>query len=319
MRATRIVVVCVVVVACAAGGAWWWSTRDAVNAGSSDGVAARAEASSSSKSSAPSPGAPATTAQAAPAVARPRPVQETPLPEGPIGDTYAELVSRAEAGDGRAAMALARALALCADYVEDEREVLEEDMVEFLANAEDTKDATGASSRDRFVDMAVRVLDMRASTCGGIGALPITDRAAERERWLALGLESGHPEALVQEADAMIRKRFPRRTDIIDNAEELRLLRPQAMAMLQRAAAQGEPMGLLRMAGAHRTGDLAQRDPVAAYAYLLAYRAGPSAHGVPGFLLGNAEQQFTLRMTPEQIEAARAHAERIRAACCGEG
>lgn len=319
MRGWKIAGSLVVIVALAAIGAWWWSQKapDAMADARVGATPANTEAAQAPPIAA-TPAVPSA-APPAPAASAPATLNDTPLPAGPIGTTYAELVRRAEAGDGRAAMALARTLALCESYVEEEREVLEEDLVTFAANVQDTPDpAGGASSRDRFVELAVGAIDIRAATCPGIDALGIADRTAERERWFALGLQLGHPAALVEEADAMIRKKYPRRADIVDNAEELRALRPQAMAMLQRAAAQGEPTALLRTSAAHRSGDLAERDPVAAYAYLLAYRAGPPADGVPALFLGNAERHLSAGMTPEQIQAAQARAEQIRAACCGE-
>lgn len=318
MRGSKIAGSLVVIVALAAMGVWWWS-QEAPDATADARVGAAPAGTDAAHAPPPAP-----THVLTPSVPPARPAasaqNDTPLPAGPIGTTYAELVRRADAGDGRAAMALARTLALCESYVEEEREVLEEDLVTFAANVEDTPDpAGGASSRDRFVELAVGAIDIRAATCPGIDALGIADRAAERERWFALGLQLGDPAALVEEADAMIRKKYPRRADIVDNAEELRALRPQAMAMLQRAASQGEPTALLRTSAAHRSGDLAERDPVAAYAYLLAYRAGPPADGVPALFLGNAERHLSAGLTPEQIEAAQARAEQIRAACCGEG
>jgi hypothetical protein len=319
VRIARIVFSLVAVGALVSAGVWWLWAAPAGEAGSDSAAVAPSPSGAISTTTAPAvaePPAPAASSANGAASPAGRP-PDAPLPDGPIGTTYAELVRRAEAGDGRAAMAIARALALCKGYVDDERGALEDELVDLLAKAEDTPVRAGGRSSDHFIDMATGVIDMRETTCAGIDALGIQDPVAERKRWLALGLERGDPAALVEEAHAMMRTTYPRRVDIVSHAEELRLLRPHAMAMLQRAAAQGEPVALLRMASALRQGDLAQRDPVAAYAYMLAYRAGPPAAGVPGRLLDNLDRQLSTNLSPAELAAARIRAEHIRAACCG--
>ena len=321
-RKARTPVLLAMMLAAAGIAFWWWQQRadPAAQAGSTSATASSADvAASASKDSADAtpPDAAAVPQDATrPAVA---PTFDAPLPQGPIGETYAELVRRANAGDGAAAMALARTLALCIDYTPEQRSKVEDSLVEFAAHSHDLPGDDEAASSDRFVDLAMGVLDRRDAECPGIDDLGIADRAAERDRWLALGLDLGHPAALVQEANDMLKKRYPRRTDIINHAEELRALRPQAMAMLQRAAAQGEPIALLRTATAHHSGDLAERDPVAAYAYVLAYRAGPPASEVPQLVSDDIARRLSADLTAEQIQAAEARAAQIRARCCGEG
>ena len=321
-RSTGISILLVALLVVGGAAVWWWQGRGGpasrsgaeTPAGAPSGTAPAASA-SAVDATPPDAGASQPDATSGNATA----VFDTPLPDGPIGDTYAELVRRANAGDGLAAMALARTLALCVDYTPGQREKIEDDLVEFAAHAHETPGEDGAPPRASFVDVALDVLDLRDAACPGIENLGIEDRTAERDRWFALGLDLGHPAALVQEANDMLKKRYPRRADTINHAEELRALRPQAMAMLQRAAAQGEPLALLRTATAHRSGDLAARDPVAAYAYLLAYRAGSPAPDVPAVMVDGLDRAMAEGLTAEQIGAAEARAEQIRALCCSGG
>lgn len=320
-RSNGMSILLAVLLAAGAGAIWWWQARadraSQSQAGSSAGSwSGIAPAALQDIAAATAPDAVAARPDSTSGKAAP--VFDTPLPDGPIGETYAELVRRANAGDGPAAMALARTLALCIDYTPEQRVKLEDSLVEFSAHMHDTPGDNGLSS-ERFVDLAVGVLDRRDAECPGIENLGLTDRVAERDRWLARGLDLGHPAALVQEANDMLKKRYPRRADIIDHAEELRALRPQAMAMLQRAAAQGEPIALLRTATAHHSGDLAERDPVAAYAYLLAYRDGPPVADVPQVISDDMARRLSAGLTPEQIQAAEARADAIRARCCAGG
>lgn len=296
------------VIAWAASAVWWPHASQSASPG--EGVADNASQTNASNGA-------TTNEKSAPDTSQPQAAAE-PLPTGPIGQTWPELVRRAESGDGAAVIAIASTLSLCVNFVEDERKVVEDGLVDLLARVDETPNPAGKFNQDRYVDMAMETLDRRAAECAGIDSIGIENRMAERDRWMARALELGHPVALVEEADKMIMK-YPTRADIVANAEKLRELRPQAMAMLARATAQGEPVALLRTAVAHRQGDLAERDPTAAYAHMLAYRAGPPTTPLQRTLIDGLEEELVNGLAPEQIEAARALSRQIRRRCCGDG
>lgn len=265
-----------------------------------------------------SPG-PSTSAETAKAAKAATPATNNePLPEGTVGETHATLVRLANAGNGAAAVRLADLMALCADYVPKTRETAEKELVEGMAvfDAPDTEDEV--RQHDALVAMVLGAQDRQQAMCPGFAELGIADPLAEQRRWTELAARLGEARALVALAESMIGK-YSSPGDIVEHAEEIRRIRPQAMAMLQQAAVTGEPMALLRMSAAHRSGDLAPRDPVEAYAWMLAYRDGPPAPQMPGAALELVTHRLEAPLDDAQRAQARRRADAIRARCCAGG
>lgn len=285
-----LVVIVALVSLCA--GAWWWLH----DRGSSPLRTAAVATGAERESVAPAPSAAAAAddpAVAALAVANDDTSQTAPrpLPEGAIADIYDELRARAEAGDGAAAHRLAETMLLCRRYKPKSREETDEAIVEFGARVEDGEDKSWMS-RDTLVGLLLSAADQQASRCIGFAGLGIDDPDAARLDWLARAVAARHPAAMVEQAQILLQT-HSRREEIIQNAEEVRVLRAQATTLLQDAVATGEPRALLRAANAHFSGDLLPRDRVAAYAYMLAYHAGDPAPGAPASMIAAADRRFS--------------------------
>jgi hypothetical protein len=240
--------------------------------------------------------------------ARPPSAELAALPAGPFNETGAELEALATAGNAAAAYRLASILETCPSVAVPTGDGFADQLVEGLATLGSGFRFAGMQSHEPGVIETLLVAHDHLSTlCEGVDGLdPVVARAEARE-WLAQAAARGYPPALLQQADALISQ--PNRDDIIDQAEQLRDLRRQAMALLQRALEAGEPQALARMSRAAASGDLAPRDPVAAYGYMLAFRDVPGRFPVPPALL---ERQLQTLAAPLS-EAQRQHAEALAA------
>lgn len=109
----------------------------------------------------------------------------------------------------------------------------------------------------------------RVALCDGARDSTSADRAAAYE-WLVLAADLGAPRAMAMRYDIELEHIGADTAARIDQAGRLIALRPRASAMLQRAADTGEPHALARMAQAHASGDLAERDALLADAYEIA-------------------------------------------------
>lgn len=241
-----------------------------------------------------------------------------PLPEGSIGDTYAALVRMANEGNGAAALRLANLLALCARYEPKSREAAEQELVDGMAVFDPPRTEDAAREQETMVALVIDMQDRQRSACPGFATLGIADPLAEQLHWTEQAARMGEARAIVDMADRLIKK-YTAPGDIVEHAEELRLLRPQAMALLQQAAATGEPLALFRMATAHRNGDLAPIDAVEAYAWMLAYRAGPPSPDIPQAAIEHVMLRFAGPLDDAQRAEAQRRADAIRARCCGGG
>ena len=239
-----------------------------------------------------------------------------PLPEGNVGDTYATLVRMANEGSGAAALRLADLVALCAGYEPKSREAAEQQLVDGMAVFDPPRTEDAAREQEALVALVIDIQDRQHTACPGFATLGIADPLAEQLRWSQQAARLGEARAIVDMADRLIKK-YTSPGDIVEHAEELRLLRPQAMALLQQAAATGEPVALMRMAAAHRNGDLAPIDAVEAYAWMLAYRAGPPAPDIPEAAIEHVMLRYAGPLDDTQRAEAQRRADAIRARCCG--
>ena len=242
--------------------------------------------------------------------------QAAALPEGSIGQIHDELQRLALAGNAEAAFVLSDLLRLCRDFTPLPREQFETQLVDYLALARFTRDGSDFSAE--MAEQMTQHYERKEASCPGVQMLALDDMVAAQRQWQERAAALGHPVALVAQADALMAT-YNRRADIIANAESMRPVRLQALAMLQQAAIHGHPLALARLARAHHEGDLAMRNAQAAYAYLLAYQAGPAWPEFSSADFAQALQQAARGLTPEQRAAAQAQADAIRARCCADG
>lgn len=276
-------------------------------------VSAQNDKSDTSPPASPTTSAPGAQATAAPTAS----VLSQPVIEGPIGDTYAALAARAEAGDADAAIQLAEIFGTCRRFKPSSRVEAETAIVDVVATfLPAPNDDAEQQQQDQRVAFAMREVDKQHTYCPGIDTLGIADLKVEQRRWIALAAQLGHPRGLLLHSDVLID--VPP-GDIVDRAEAMRPVLAQARAALRASVMAGEPLALLRIARAHHTGDLAERDPALAYAWLLAYRDGPASGDVAPFLVDRMQQQYEAALTAEQRDAARARADALRGECCGGG
>lgn len=152
----------------------------------------------------------------------------------------------------------------------------------------------------------------RVTLCDGVHAYTDADRAAAYE-WLVLAAELGAPRAMAMRFDIELERIGGDVAARIDQAGRLVALRPRASAMLQRAAATGEPRALARLSRAHASGDLAVRDDLLADAYAVAADAMSARAGAPG-----TQTLQRLRAAGDAARQARVEdaADAILARCC---
>lgn len=244
-----------------------------------------------------------------------RAAQHALLPDGPLVTTHDTLVDLAQSGNAEAALGIAIALRLCEMFEERPRTDADAELVDLLARF--TPESSDHAFEALRTEAIVRSLDMKYATCAGLADSDIDRSPAARRAWLERAANLGHPLAMVEVANELIAA-WRRRGDIIDGIDRVRDDRNRAMGLLQRAALAGEPAALLRLSTAHRSGDLASIDAVAAYAYLLVYRDGqplPEFH--PQLFERLLDDAAAVLSTEQRAEAAR-RADAIRDRCCSD-
>jgi hypothetical protein len=240
---------------------------------------------------------------------RPPSAELAGLPAGPFNEIATELEALATAGNAAAAYRLADILGTCPSEPVPSRDGFADQLVEGLAAFGSGFRFAGMQSHEPgVIEILLAAHDHVSSLCDGVDGLdPLTAREEARQ-WMAQAAALGYPPALLVQADALIGI-YRTRGDIIENAEGLRDLRRQAMGMLQRALDAGEPKALARMSRAAATGDLAPRDPVAAYGYMLAFRDVPERFPVPRAVIDTRLQTLAAPLS----DAQRRHAEALAA------
>lgn len=245
-------------------------------------------------------------------IAPPRPgapVAGTPLPLTDFGANRATLEALAHAGRADAASRLGQVLMTCRHHVAQTREQIEHETIRRVsANPSRPTDpeATVAS-----VSHTVDALMVNQVLCDGVPRLEAED---EREgfEWMIRAANLGDPLAMSMRFDVELRKADYDIANIVQNAEGLLALQPIAAQMLQRAAATGEPVALYRLARAHASGVLADRDPVRARAYEI---AAVHASGQRGQVRERRSFRSDGLDAEQQREAERLSGE-ILARCC---
>lgn len=103
-------------------------------------------------------------------------------------------------------------------------------------------------------------------TCEGL----TPEQLASKSEWAIRAARQGHIEAKLLFLAAATEK-FKSPTDAVKHAEELGQIRREALQHLHDAAAQGNRTAMFNLALSYQEGTLGEKNPVKAYAYLLAY------------------------------------------------
>ncbi|HEX5125021.1 MAG TPA: hypothetical protein VFV97_17385 [Rhodanobacteraceae bacterium] len=232
-------------------------------------------------------------------------------PRTSIAARYADLARRADAGDGAAAIELARALGHCAEVDPLQRSLLMSQM--------QSNDARFAVKYDDNNRDAVRRFQQRLSDSlreSGAGCEGIT-RAQQKSygRWLYKAAEAGDAASAFEFGSG--RFLFD---DTLGNLEEVSFWRDHAEDMLQRALAGGDGHALFTLAEAYdpasmprwTEGPIFDADPVKAYAY---YLAGSERNRS----IGTGVEPRLERLESSLSDADRAAAQQLAAEICATG
>lgn len=185
------------------------------------------------------------------------------------------LTADVEAGNPAALASMGSAWAECTNW----RPMAREDVDSVLVDLAMLPGLTGPlgdalSNKDGGLDMLLGGVEALSVQCSVLDLPDLPEqRLAQALEWLEAAALAGNPAAMVAWSEHVF-ARWPGRSEMIDELEAVRAARDQASAWLNAALAAREPSALRRMAMAHHRGDLAPRDGVAAYAYLLAWHWG---------------------------------------------
>lgn len=251
-------------------------------------------------------------AQTTPAVANEAEATQVPerasaLPRGtPLADVFDELARRADDGDQEAACRLAWDLELCQTVQRLEPEFWID------AAAQDPPGSPGERASLDIVAWGLARMDRAQHVCKGLPR-PMLDQAHAR---MAQAAWLGHPLSMAYFAgDPGSADRLS-----LDQLDTLNYYRDNALLLLQRSAAAGEPVGLLELHAACRDGrirstigDLAvPRDPECALATALAVREAASGQSREELDQSIGELSAGLDATARARAAERARAYRQR-------
>lgn len=272
----------------AAAGGWWWlhqrSPPDARGAPTATFAA--------TPDAAPQPSKDATVAQDAMKTASPAgPARPLPPDDTPLADVFAELKSRADAGDAHAACRLAVDLLDCGAI---ERNAAQQ--FDRLRTREDMSDRKGElDEANRYADMQARLLAAR-QRCARIDA----DQIAMAGDYLRRAAKAGVPEAMLRYA---VGQGFGGGSPLAALRDPgFDAWRRDAPAMMQASLRDGQPEAVAMLADAYRDDDtllfsaLVPNDTVQARAY----------HVLRQRLLGRAGPADTSPVTPEVLAQMRA-------------
>jgi TPR repeat protein len=185
------------------------------------------------------------------------------------------LTAEAEAGNPAALASMGSAWAECSDWEPMAREDVDLVLVD-LAMLPGLSGPLGdaLSNKEGGLEMLLGGIEALSVQCSALDLPDLPEqRLAQALEWLDAAARAGNHAAMVAWSEHVF-ARWPGRAEMLDELEAVRPARDQARAWLNAALAAREPSALRRMALAHHRGDLAARDSVAAYAYLLAWHWG---------------------------------------------
>lgn len=248
------------------------------------------------------------------ATAERMPVAAAPAAAPPaFSGRLAELERRALAGDGKAALQLARALLECRSYVPISDAAVEDNVIDGLASvdaAPTALDGTPIAPVEILEAIRARVAERRA-VCEGIGPgdLANVDGRAGLS-WLIRAADAGETAAMV----AYARHAFAGYDTFDPHAPQIVAEVPRVRDYLSRALALGDPAALGAYGDAYSLGLVFDADPLAAYAYYYAYVQvdSPGARMYDAVLV-NLERA----LASGDIAQARERGRAMFAACCG--
>jgi TPR repeat protein len=222
-----------------------------------------------------------------------------------------ELARRAEAGELTAQFELARVLLGCANYVEIERALIEEQAIDVAAEDHPLLALYTLGQRNEQAVQLILDLDsLGRELCEGRELPPQPTRFVEGQKWLDHAAIAGLPPAQLAWVE-QFRARWRDRPEIVEKAEQVRTERERARSYLALALAAREPDALLQQAIAHLHGDLAAVEPMLAYAYWRAWRQSATQRPQLQSLVGMGESSYRRGLSEEQINQAEAVAKRL--------
>lgn len=197
---------------------------------------------------------------------------------GPEIPEIKALQASADSGQLDAQQQLARLLIDCAAFVPASSAQFEEAIIELGASPLPLLALfSGQKNELRAVQLLLEVQEAQELRCGSHDLPPVDQRLPLAREWLERAAGAGH---LLAKLDWVsdFRVRWSNPVDVVREAELVRVERERALGYLRDALAGGLDEALLAQSLAHRSGDLAELDPVKAYAYWLAWRQ----RGSPG-------------------------------------
>lgn len=165
-------------------------------------------------------------------------------------DSYDQLALAANAGNAFAAYQLAQDMRRCNTI---EQRVEAADLIEL---------GPGASS---LGNIAEATLKSDLSWCKGI----TPEQAAAASEWTIRAARLGSVDGKLEFARAALEK-YQDPADAVRYAEEIQAIKRESISHLRDAAQLGNRTAMIELATAYQGGTLAKKDPVRAYAYLLA-------------------------------------------------